>query len=161
MKEKIIIAVLLCAIAFMFVTGCKRNNEYYMSSSEVDAIINGISSRRPSGSHSVVSDHVNSDHEDEIETSKPQNSSEKPDSSSSKKPPQTGSTDSKVSSTTPESSSKVSSTTPESSSKVSSSSETETSSDAAVPPTDGDDGEDQIEDNYIQIGPPAGVLPPV
>ena len=150
MKEKIVIAVLLCAIAFMFVTGCKRNNEYYMSSSEVDAIINNISSRRPSGSHSVVSDHVNSDNEDEIETSKPQSSSEKPAASASNTPTVTVSTDSKVSSTTPESSS-----------PAPSSSETATSSEATVPPTEGDDGEDQIEDNYIQIGPPAGVLPPV
>lgn len=140
MKEKILIAVLLCAIAFMFVTGCKRNDEYYMSSSEIDALINGISSRRPSGSHSVVSDHVNSDHEDEIETSTPQSSSEKPEPSSSK-PSVT--------------------VVPESSSQVPSSSETATSSEAVVPPTEGDDGEDQIEDNYIQIGPPAGVLPPV
>jgi len=149
MKEKIVIAVLLCAIAFMFVTGCRRNNEYYMSSSEVDAIINGISSRRPSGSNSVVSDHVNSDHEDEIETSKPQSSSEKPAPSSSKTPSVTVSTDSKVSSTTPESS------TP-----APSSSETETSSSAVVPPTEGDDGEDELEGNKVHIGNP-GVPPPV
>ena len=159
MKEKITIAILLCAIAFLFVTGCTGNNEYYMSSSEVDAIISGISSRRPSGSNSVVSDDTYSDGEDEIETSSDTSSDISSKESSSEKPSVTVSTSSKEQSSTPAPSS---SEKPESSSSAAeTSSETSTSSESTVPPTEGDDGEDEISGNKVHIGAPPGVMPPV